>query len=448
MSRLLRILSVVCVLVVLPVQPAQACSCFYGDPRDRFQQADGAFVGTFVESHPVEPNPSSSGADTIYTFVLDEEHKGELGNEGELFEVHAPLTGASCGIEASPGQQYGIFLHIRESDGAWASSLCSQVSPETLREGASPLPAPTSDGPVRFVAGGSFGDTQTLFLDADGNTVGYGSGDRDVTHVARCRGRARVLEVGRLYPGRPVLVVRDVSSLDAVRSVELDVGRSFSVAGVHCLTESGRRAAVFVTNYGGKGRLLLVDGGDVDVLYEGTGKSAAFYGQRAYVEEGRDLVRVSLRTGAERHVASLPGDYSSELVIGPDGTELAGVAYPPYDENGRERPAKLFVVDLASGRVRSTAVGSGERSAHVRWMSRTRIVMFVEYPDASRVYDTDLEVRGRFGRWPGHSTAIVGRTAYGVDYDGGLWSVELPNGTPEVVRRLPSPVVYDLTALE
>ncbi|MDQ4124516.1 MAG: hypothetical protein M3134_02805 [Actinomycetota bacterium] len=448
MSRLLRILSVVCVLVVLPVQPAQACSCFYGDPRDRFQDADGAFVGTFVESHPVEPNPSSSGADTIYTFVLDEEHKGELGEEGDLVEVHAPLSGASCGIEASPGEQYGIFLQVRESDGAWASSLCSQVSPETLREGASPLPAPTSNGPVRFVAGGSFGDMQTVFLDADGKTVGYGSGDRDVTQVSGCRGRARILEVGRVHPGRPVLVVRDVSSLDVVRSVEIPAGRSFWVAGVHCLTESGRRSAVFVTNHGGKGRLLLVDGDDVDVVYEATAESAAFHGRRAYLEQGRDLVRVSLRTGAARQVATLPGDYSSELVVSPDGTELAGVAYPPYDENGRERPAKLFVVDLASGRVPSTAVGSGERSAHVRWLSRTRIVMFVEYPDASRVYDADLEVRARFGRWPGHSTAIVGRTAYGVDYDGGLWSVELPNGTPELSRRLPSPVVYDLTALE
>ena len=42
MSRFLRVLSVVCILVVLPVQPAKACSCFYGDPRDRFQEADGA----------------------------------------------------------------------------------------------------------------------------------------------------------------------------------------------------------------------------------------------------------------------------------------------------------------------------------------------------------------------------------------------------------------------
>lgn len=134
--------------------------------------------------------------------------------------------------------------------------------------------------------------------------------------------------------------------------------------------------------------------------------------------------------------------------MSPDGTELAGVAYPPYDENGRERRAKLFVVDLATRRVRSKSVGTGERDAHVRWLSGTRVVMFVEYPDASRVYDLDLDVRARFGRWPGHDTAIVGDTAYGVDYDGRLWAVDLPNGTPEVSRRLPSPVVYDVSPLE
>lgn len=446
MSRLLRVLSVVCVLVVLPVQPAKACSCFYGDPRDRFQGADGAFVGTFVESHPVEPNPSSSDADTIYTFLLEEEHKGELGNEGDLVEVHAPLSGASCGLETSPGEQYGIYLYVRESDGAWESNLCSQVSPEELREGASPLPAPTSEGPVRFVAGGSFGDTQTLFLDADGKTVGYGSGDSDVTQVTGCRGNARIVEIGRLYPERPVLFVRDVSSLDIVRSVELPVGRNFSVAGVHCLDERGRRSAVFVTNHARKGRLLIVDGNDVDVPYDGTGKSAAFHGRHAYVEEGRDLVRISLRTGAGRHVATLPGQYSSELALSPDGTELAGVAYPPFDRSD-ERPSKLFVVDLGTGRVRSTDVGTGERDAHVLWLSGARIVMFVQYPDASRVYDRGLDVRGRFGRWPGHHSVIVGDTAYGVDHDGRLWTVDLPDGTPETARRLPSPVVYDLAPL-
>ncbi|HEX2294024.1 MAG TPA: hypothetical protein VHN37_01810 [Actinomycetota bacterium] len=457
MSRALRVLAFVCVLVVLPVQPAKACSCAHGDPRDMFARSDGAFVGTFLESHPVDPTPTSSDADTVYTFLLDEEYKGELGEPGDTVEVHAPLSGASCGLETATGEQYGIFLYVRESDGAWTSNLCSQVAPETMREGASPLPAPTSDGPVRMVAGGSFGDTQTIALDRNGRTVGYGAGDSEAIHVSGCRGGARSVEVAlRSHPEPPVLVVRDLSSLDAVASVELPFGhrqryRNLSVAGVHCAARDGRKAFVFGTDYGGpeaEGVLLAVDRGDVDVVHEGTGRSATFAGGSAYVQQGRwgrRLTRVSLADGGARGVVRLPGRYSTELAASPDRTMLAGIAYPSY-ERMDERPARLYVVDVARRRVWTRSLGTGERSAHVLWLSNRRIAMFVAYPDASRVYDLRLHVRARFGRWPAHASAVVGDTAYGVDYDGRLWEVDLPSGTPRVSRRLPSPLVYDLAA--
>lgn len=454
MSRFLRVLSVVCVLVVLPVQPAKACSCVMGDPRDDFNDADGAFVGTFLESHPAEPNPTSSGADTIYSFLLEEEYKGELGDPGDTVEVHAAFSGASCGIEAQPGEQYGLFLHVREPDGVWASSLCSQVDPQTMREAASPLPAPTSEGPVRMVAGGSFGDMQTMFLDADGETVGYGSGNREAVGVRACRGSARVLELAIVDRDPPVLVVRDVSSLDAVRRVELPFGkgrrfREFSIAGAHCLSESGRRSVVFATSFSGKSMLLEVDGRDFDVLHRGTAHGVTFGDRAAYLEHrdrGHRLTRVSLRTGAERLLARLPGEYSSGLVLSPDETMLAGIAYPPYERN-EERPARLFLVDVAKRRVWTTSLGTGERDAHVRWLSDGRIAMFVAYPDASRVYDLQLDVRGRFGTWQPFTTALVGDVAFGLDYYGRLWEVRLPDGEPRVSRRLPSPVVYDLSPL-
>lgn len=454
MSRALRVLSIVCVLVVLPVQPAKACSCMYGDPRDMFAGADGAFVGTFVESHPVDPNPTSSGADTVYTFLLDEEHKGELGDPGDPVEVHAPLSGASCGLETRPGEQYGIFLYVRKSDGAWASSLCSQVSPKTMREGASPLPAPTSDGPVAMIAGGSFGDTQTMMLDLRGETVGYGSGDLDVTHVTSCRGAARILEVGRVYPKPPVLFVRDASSLRVVRTIDLPIGRGrryrgMSVAGLHCASENGRRAVVFATSYGeprAKGVLLRVEGGKVGVLHEGTGRSATFAGRHAYLQQGkwgRSLTRVSLRKGTEEFVLRLPSRFSGQLAPSPDGTKLAGIATPSW-ERMEDEPSRVYVVELGKGRVRTRSLGAREREAEVQWLSDSRVAMFVAYPDASRVYDLRLRVRERFGRWRPNQTAIVGGVAFGVDHDGRLWEVDLPKGAPAVSRRLPSPVVYDL----
>lgn len=453
--RLLRMLGIVCVLVVLPVTPAKACSCAYGDPRDMFAGADGAFVGTFVESHPVEPNPTNSGADTIYTFTLDEEYKGELGEPGDLVEVHAPYSGASCGIEAQEGQTYGLFLYLRD-DGAWSSGLCSQVSPEMMQEAASPLPAPTSEGPVRMVAGGTFGNTQTMMLDARGRTVAYGDGDLEVTHLAGCRGGERILEVGRLYPDPPRLFVRDVASTEIVRSMGLPFGRkqrfrALSVAGLHCRSSNGRRAVVFATNYGepeAKSVLLKVTGRDKEVIHQGTGRSATFGGGRVYMQQGswgRDLTRVSLRRGGERTITKLPGTFSSELALSPDGSTLAAVAYPPYMDM-ETKPSKLYTVDLSGSRatIRTRSLGTGERDAHTAWLSNKRLVMFVSYPDSSRVFSLRLRAVARFGRWEPQHAVILGRRAYGVDWAGRLMRVVLPDGDVTRVRRLPSPVVFDL----
>ncbi|HEV2756582.1 MAG TPA: hypothetical protein VG318_12500, partial [Actinomycetota bacterium] len=389
-----------------------------------------------------------------YTFVLDEEHKGELGDPGDTVEVHAPLSGASCGLETAPGEQYGIYLYVRDRDGVWASNLCSQVSPETLREGASPLPAPTSDGPVRMIAGGSFGDTQTMLLDAQGRTVGYGEGDLDVTHVDGCRGNARLLEVGRDYPARPVLFVRDVDSLDVVRTVELPIARrgGLHVVELHCMSPDGGTAAVFVTNSGepeARGVVFLVRGDDVERAYEGTARAATFRDGYAYLQEGRwgrRLRQVTLDAGTAAYVTRLPGRFSTELALSPDGTRLAGIAYPRWEKMD-EKPSRIYTVDVRSGRVRLRSLGTGERDADVLWLSDSRLVMFVSYPDRSRVLDLRLRTRGRFARWEPNVTAIVDGTAYGADHSGRLWEVDLPGGSPSVSRELPSPIVYDLEAM-
>ena len=293
-----------------------------------------------------------------------------------------------------------------------------------------------------------------MFLDARGRTVGYGGGDREVVHVAGCKGAARGLEVALTYPEPPVLFVRDLSSFEVVRSVELPLGRGkrfrgLSVDALQCLSEDGARSVVLATNYGeprAKSALLSIDGEDVEVIHEGTARGAAFTDDVAYLQSGRwgrRLTRVSLRTGAERFDTTLPPRFSSELALSPNGAKLAGISYPPYDRMDEE-PSLLYVVDLGDGAVRKRSLGTGERDAHVLWLSGRRLAMFVAYPDASRVFDLRLRTQARFGRWDSRSTAIVGATAFGVDYGGRLLEVGLPDGSPAVARRLPSPVVYDL----
>ena len=50
-----------------------------------------------------------------------------------------------------------------------------------MREAASPLPEPTSEKPVRLVAGGSFGDMQTMMLDDGVRQTGAGIRVADVS---------------------------------------------------------------------------------------------------------------------------------------------------------------------------------------------------------------------------------------------------------------------------
>jgi hypothetical protein len=454
-NRGIRVGALVAALLLFPLQAAKACSCAPGDPRDQFEQADGAFVGTFIESHLAEPpDPDggfSSGDDTIYSFRLDEEYKGELGAPGDIVEVHAAFSGASCGLEVQTGEEYGLFLGVREEDDVWTSNLCRQVSPETMREAASPLPAPTGEGPTRLLVGGSFGDAQIMGLDERGRTVSYGFGGSEVTHIDVCPGAERSVEISRVYPRPPHLVVRRLDTLDKVREIELPYGRRNEYprqnpGGLDCRDQAGRRVMVFSSNLNeprAKGLLLEIQGRNGRVLYEGSGRSATFGKRHAYIQQGpygRDVIELSLRHGRSRAIARLPRRYSSPLALSPDGKRLAGIAVPAY-EDSEEKPALFFtIVVRPPGRTRTVPLGEGEAFGYPGWMSSRRPVAFMVYPGPSKVFDLRLNTTSRFERWPGREPSFIGRRALAAGYDGALFGVRLPEGAVRHIRDLPSPV--------
>lgn len=452
----------VAALMMFPLQSAKACSCFLGDPRDEFSRADAAFVGTFVEKHLAEPpDPEGgfgSGDDTVYTFLLETEYKGELGDPGDTVEVHSAFSGASCGLEVEEGQSYGFFLEMREPDMVWASNLCRQTSPEMMAEAASPLPEPDGEGPVRMVVGGSFGAAQLIGLDSESRTLGYGMGDTDVYRLDVCPGGERVVELGRpgSYREPPHLFVRDLSTYDIVNEVALPFGRGqqwprLDADDVRCRDRSGARAVVFATNYNepeAKSVVLAVEGNGGAPVHEGTARSATFAGRSVYLQTGnwgRKLVKVNLGTGAERPVARLPGFYSSRLALSPDRERLAGLAYPDYRDPGQE-PVRFYTVDVGGRRatIRVEAFSTNELYGEPGWMSARRPVAFISYPGPSRVFDLRLRTVARFDRWEAQDTLMIGRTAWGTGYDGALYKVPLPDGDVVKVRDLPSPVAGPL----
>lgn len=462
-NRAVRVACLVGALLLFPLQSAKACSCALGDPRDAFAGADGAFVGTFLESHLAEPaDPEggfSSSADTIYSFRLDEEYKGELGDPGDVVEVHAPYSGASCGIEAEPGRDYGLFLQVRKRDGVWTSNLCSQVTPQTMREAASPLPAPNGEGPLKMIVGGSFGEAQVMGLDGQGRTLAYGFGGTDVFQVDVCPGGERALEIGRNYPERPHLFVRDLTTFETVRELRMPFGRGSDhprqdPSALDCRSKDGRRAVVFATNYAepqARSLVLKIRGRTAGVLYEGSGRSATFASRHLYMQEGaygRELVRLSLRSGRTKSIATLPRRYSGALALSPDEKRLAGIAYPHY-EDIETKPTLFYTVDVSGGRstVRSRTLVEGEAYGYAAWMNSRRPVAFMQYPGPSRVFNLRLRVIGRFERWAANEPVVVGRTAYGTGWDGTLLKVRLPHGDVRKVRQLPSPVAWALEAV-
>ena len=108
--------------VLVAGAPAGACSCAEMDLGSRLPEADGAFVGTYVDRDPL------SDGRAAWTFVVERVVKGPFGPTAI---VRTSGDGASCGIELFDGPRAGLLLD-RSNDGVWESSLCQQVPPNEL----------------------------------------------------------------------------------------------------------------------------------------------------------------------------------------------------------------------------------------------------------------------------------------------------------------------------
>lgn len=107
---------------LLVASPARACSCAEMDLGSRLAEADGAFVGTYVDRDPLSDGRSA------WTFDVERVIKGPFGPTAI---VRTSGDGASCGIELFDDPRAGLLLH-RANDGVWESSLCQQVPPNQL----------------------------------------------------------------------------------------------------------------------------------------------------------------------------------------------------------------------------------------------------------------------------------------------------------------------------
>jgi hypothetical protein len=454
--RLFILMGMVLALMAVAL-PASACSCAGGDPRDMLSESDGAIVGTYVSRRPADP--AEEFGDTIYTFEVDEEVKGDFE---ETLDVHSGSNGASCGFEIEPGATIGMFLYSNEA-GEWTSGLCNTISPRGLREAAKPLPAPDGSGPAKLLVAGSFGTARTLVLDARSKTLDYGyGGDRDVTDLALCPGGVRSVEVTQVYDDRRNrwrlgLAVRNVRTQKEVADFPLTFQgergfRNKWPGTLSCNDRRGREAYLFVTEgYGSfpEGAIFSyrsgrqVDRVDVKARQVLFGRDTAYMSTGKY---GRNLVALGLKTGSKETLVEGRRPLE-EFSSSPDGTKLVGVRMGHCGEEGC-RGWKLVLVDLESGRVRTKDFGRVGDYADTSWWGNRRFVVtgFARRSVSVRSYNTHFEALGRFRDWYIYESVVVKGKLYGVDY-GTLFRARLPNGPARRVRRLPSPVTNALVAV-
>ena len=420
------------------VEPAAACSCALGDARTRLARADGAFVGTFVEKRePAEVG--SSADDAVYVFRVEQTVKGSLP---ATLEVVSPVSGASCGLELSPGDRVGLLLR-RDGD-VWRALLCDQVAPGELLAAARPLPAPNGRGRLAFLVGGKLGGVRTFGLDAQGRTLAYGRGRGETWLLSTCPGARRAVEYasGPTVNHARLLAVRELRTFRIVRERRYQTQRGGWVAGLSCLSADGARVAIFETGEGPTALARVVAGGRV--VWRGRAQAAAFAGNVAYLAGGtraNALLRLDLRTGKVDRLAALPANTTS-LRAGPGG-KVAGVMYSAAA--GRNPPPSRVVLfdPAARPKVRSAPLAQANVTGDVDWW-RGRLVFLPDWgADAVRVYDERLRVVARFRGWIVDQSFVFGDRAYGLAR-GVLVTAPLPGGPVKVVRRFDTPVTYAL----
>ena len=271
------------VLAALPTTPAGACSCAGDTPRNMLEQADAAFVGTLTDE-------ALGDERSTYTFTVDRAVKGTFA---DTITITGEGTNSSCGgIGAGLGEQTGVLLHRWQH--GYTSNICSSISAADLLGAVGPLVADADAGPATVLAGGSFGGSRLVALDASGRVAAWAQG-RGVTHsVSMCPGARVALEQVTMAPaaglkGRKFLYLRDLDDLHAERL------RFFSERGMNsayrivCGSDDGSTVIVPST----RGLFMVRDGTPVRVA-RGSVYDAVLDGTTIYAIKERSVIRVDL----------------------------------------------------------------------------------------------------------------------------------------------------------
>jgi hypothetical protein len=398
--------------LVVSANESLACSCAMGEPRDALAEADAALVGTLIDRSEGGPSvPFYGDQVATFRFRVSDDIKGNLEDE---IDVVTSSSGASCGLEVADGARVGLFLMLTD-EGVWTSGLCSQIEPDELLRAAEPLPEPDGVGPVRLIVGGNFGEARVMSLDRRGRTLAYGAGEGDVYDIDVCPGEQRMVEsVSHGDVGS--LVVRDVDTLAIVRKVRVVETRFPSVYLVDCVDAEAERL-VAIDDVRGNVRIHVVDGTQVDTVFEGSGRSwgsALGPGYAEVVLRGGRFGRVDLETGGFEPIVQLPS-HADAARLSPDGRWVAAVRYGGALPG--EPPSDIVLIPVDGGATVSHPLEFWNDGGRVEWQSDGRLLFLPAGEDVERIAIYEVpsfdEVVGANG-WYFTETAVVDGVTYGV----------------------------------
>jgi len=402
---LIRVLAAIALLVTLvqwPVQPASACSCAWGDPRERLENADTAFVGRVISHVGPQQGLIRSSADPVtYTFEVEASVKGDIG---EQVEVVSAASGASCGFEFGipNGERAGILLHL-DNHGNFRSGLCSTIDPDVLLEITGARPAPDGSGPLRFLIAGQFGGSRLFALDNLGRTLAYGDGNEPAGGVSVCPGDTHSIEVFGA-PNEVKVGVRDLRTFEIVDEVsvfdnlvELYDGQYSEVrnAGIPaneimstaCMRPDGSSSAFFSKSHGGYSNSVLIKvdtdpNSTANILWTGISAGAEFSPDKkfAYLVSGTAvsppeyqitshvIQQIDLDTGDVHEVVAIPRSSTesvASIAVSPSSEMLAIV----FIEERKPWDVRLVLVDTDFDPVHitETQMPGGSAASRVLW---------------------------------------------------------------------------------
>lgn len=362
----------------LSATPAHACSCSQEPLETMVDFYDGGFIGEATEY-----------TDGYYHFQVEEwvsgiEHTDLVQAEFVLVEGD---RGTSCDFGARIGATVAVFFN--RADDYLRSDSCGMADVDWVRTSITPIAVDPDAGPGTTLIAENAASNHLWLLDAQGGLVSAAARPVDLSpwaelqSVVQCPGGSLVVESWWNDP--QLLVVRDLSTMEIVRTVEISDDDGGELDSIACLDDAATElvAALVVDQQwtlidtGDDGRLIAsIDAADsVFVL----AKIAPIQRTAVHLSQA-GLQFIDLSTGdvtvvdaLESLVPDLMYDPYAVGQLSPDGKNLA-VYFNEISVDGGPVGRVLLMADVEAGTVTTQAL-IGPGSDDTIWLGSNEVVL-------------------------------------------------------------------------